>query len=231
VDVAVDSSWFIERIRRSAAAALTKTVNAVADGFLDRKAAEVRELIPRLAASPGEVVQKLRTSREGILYMLGQLDIIDGHLQSHYGLEPSQRQMLIRCYGHDPKEILTSVTVNEINVACLGARHGHGVLSSADLALILGADRPSEIDTFEYERRLALWLPLLPSIEQGHAALKGFVSQLQQMLSEQYTILEYREERNLALDIEGAKAGTDPAGMNRLRYETAQVRTLKGAFK
>ena len=228
-DLATHAGWIIERIRRSAAAASTKAVTALVEGAVERDAAAVRVLAPRLAEGP-EVVAELRASPAGVRLLLERLDSLEKHLavETNTSLDLSQKRLLIHLHQCRCDELLTCQVTKAINIAYLSGLHGRGALSAAGMAELLSPDRPAHVTPGELERAMEGWLPELKSVAEGHAALKELVAKLRAVLTERLELVSFRFERDLALEAEKVKTTSEVP--NRHRYETAQVNILKGSL-
>src|SRR3954470_23222567 len=102
VETAVSTRWRMRRARDAEATAVAEAIAGLEDGFDDRRAAEVRALIPSLPQDPDGVVRQLRSSTAGCDWLLMQWGLMDARLRTHRSFEFSQRGFALQLTGRLP---------------------------------------------------------------------------------------------------------------------------------
>jgi hypothetical protein len=97
--------------------------------------------------------------------------------------------------------------------------------------MVLGSDRPPEMNQAEFERRLKLVVSDLPTVLEGHALLMQYVREVVDELTERRGLIELREERDRARAIVKARVDVSAEGVKRSRYEAMSDRAHHAALR
>src|SRR5262249_56455967 len=117
--------------------------NGVANGFHDRQAMRLSDLLSKLAAAPIATMLQLRDFTTGISYLLGQVDLLAERLRTHNSFHPRQRTLAIQICGKNPRDLFTDRVVKDWNIAYLSGIHGKGSpLTGEEAAQIFVRDVP-----------------------------------------------------------------------------------------
>src|SRR5262249_56721476 len=87
--------------------------NGVANGFHDRQAMRLSDLLSKLAAAPIATMLQLRDFTTGISYLLGQVDLLAKRLRTHNSFHPRQRTLAIQICGKNPRDLFTDCSENK----------------------------------------------------------------------------------------------------------------------
>jgi hypothetical protein len=202
----------------------------VENSYGDANALKATVLIEQFPSDPAGILIQLMDVKQGVCYILDQVDQLDLYLQSHTSLHPSQRTFAIMIMGRRPRELFTSPQVMDFNLGVISGINGATGLAAGDLADILGGDKPQDMPDSEYERRLGEQLDRLRSIPEGQEYLRMILRKYRELLLGRLAELLDREERDLARAVSAAKVSVRDETMKRMRYRRDHVRGYFGAM-
>ena len=228
---AVYSRWVKRRVINAQVHAANEAIHDIKDHFEERKAAEVRDLIPNLKEKPDLTVTQLMNSTCGCTFLLNEFRVLGERLTTHYSYEVSQREHSLRVGGHRPKELFTDKVVEELNRSYLGSLQGPGGFTAAGAANAFIYDKPEDISDLEFESRLERLVMNLPTVEEGHVQLQHYVKSWIDRLTERQELMEYREERQKKAAIGMAQIDISAAGEKRVRYLNQSDRGFHAAMR
>ena len=228
---AVYSRWVKARVINAQVHAANEAVEDIEDHFEERKAAEVQDLIPNLKEKPGLTVTALMNSTFGCDFLINEFNALSERLTTHYSFEVSQREHSLRLGGHRPKELFTDKVVKELNRSYLGSLQGPGGFTAAGAANAFIYDKPEDISDGEFERRLERLVMDLPTIEEGHAQLQGYIKGWIARLTERHELMGYRQERQKMTAIGKAQIDVTAQGEKRVRYLNQTDRSFNAAMR
>jgi hypothetical protein len=202
----------------------------VEQSYDNANALKATALIERFPSDPAGILIQLMELKQGVCYILDQVDQLDLYLQSHTSLHPSQRTFAIMIMGRRPRELFTSPQVMDFNLGVISGINGATGLAAGDLADILGGDKPHDMPDSEYERRLGEQLDRLRSIPEAQEYLRTILRKYRDLLLGRLAELLDREERDLARAVSAAKVSVRDETMKRMRYRRDHVRGYFGAL-
>jgi hypothetical protein len=228
---AVYSRWVKRRVINSQVHAVNDAVDKINYHFLEKKEAEVQELIPQLKEKPALTVTALMNSTAGCVFLINEFTVLSERLTRIYSFEVSQRREALRAGGHCPKDLFRDKVVAELNRSYLGSINGPGGFTAAGAANAFIDDQPGTMSDGEFERRLEPLVVDLPAVEEGHAQLQLYVNQWLERLTERKELVGYREEREKQTAIGKAQVDVSAEGEKRNRYLNQSVRTFQAAMR
>jgi hypothetical protein len=119
----------------------------------------------------------------------------------------------------------------DLDRAYLGAIAGTGAVTAAAAVDTFEYDCPEDMSIQEFQRRMSWLVVDLPDKADGRETLRNYVEDHIKSLTEWRSLLELREERNLADAIGAARATTTAEGDRRHRYVATSHRLSQGAFR
>jgi hypothetical protein len=143
----------------------------------------------------------------------------------------TQRHEFLFLSGRRPVDLFRDPMVFELDRLYLGAISGPGSFTAAEAANALLHDRPEEMSTEEFERRLEPMVENLPTVADGHAALVALVDRTIAELTERLELVGLREDRDLALDEVIARADVSHDGVLRERYDSMATRDQHASLR
>jgi len=203
----------------------------IKDHFGDQKRTEMRNLVPELVKAPDVTVTKLMNSTCGCTFLIREFRSIEHRLTTHKSFEVSQREYTLRLAGHRPEELFTDPVVRDLNRAYLSSLQGPGFFTPAMAANAFMYDRPEEITTTEFERRMEPFVKDLVNVDEGWNQLKKFVHDRIERLKERKELMGYREERQLKAALGVAQSPCDRDGEKTTRYMNQSDRIFFAAVR
>jgi hypothetical protein len=231
IELSVLNYFRVKRVHNADIAAETRVVNDVRDNFEDRQCTRLADLVADLAASPAATIIQMRSFTHGIDWLLGQIELLEEHLQTSYSFHPSQRMLIIHICGRNLQDLFTDPVVKQWDIDYLSGLHGPGKLTAAQAASLFWLDRPADMDPGEFERRLGGWLGELVSIPEGQALLKQSLAEVKAELQNRLAVVEEREAIDLDLAVEEAMVSVNADCMKRLRYRRESERGQQAGMR
>jgi hypothetical protein len=231
IELSVLNYFRVKRCHNADIAAETRVVNAVQNNFEDRQCLRCADLVGDLAASPAATVIELSSFTHGISWLLGQVELLEEHLQTSCSFHPSQRVLVIHLLGRRLQDLFTDPIVRQLNIDYLSGLHGPGKLTPAQAATLFWQDRPADMDPGEFERRLGGWLDDLVSIPEGQALLRESLAEVKARLHRRLVVVEEREAIDLELAVEEAMVSVNADCMKRLRYRRESERGQQAGMR
>jgi hypothetical protein len=230
IELSVLNYFRAKRCHNADVAAETRVVNDVQNNFEDRQCLRCADLVANLAASPGATINQLVQFTHGIMWTLGQVEMLEQHLRDRpgCGFHPDQRVHAIHIFGHNPEDLFTDNVVMDWNFLYVSALHGPGTISREAAAELLATDRPEGMELDHFERRLGEALGNLIDRREARARLQEFLAKYKAGLVQRLEEVEEREAIDLELAVEAAMVSVNADCMKRLRYRPESERRQQG---
>jgi hypothetical protein len=231
IELSVLNYFRVKRVHNADIAAETRVVGAVQNNFDDRQRLRCDDLVGNLASSPAATIIELESFTHGISWILGQIELLEEHLQTSCSFHPSQRVLVIHLFGRKLQDLFTDAVVRQSDLDYLSGLHGPGKINAAQAASLFWQDRPADMDPGEFERRLGGWLDDLVSIPEGHALLKESLAEVKARLLSRLEEVEEREAIDLELATQEAMVSVNADCMKRLRYRRESERGQQAGMR
>ena len=152
-------------------------------------------------------------------------------LATHPNLEVSQRPYFLQLSGHRPEELFVNREVWEITRDYLAAQRGTGGWTIEQAADAIVHDRPEDMNSSEFERRLGRLVSALPSKEVGLARLQKRVKKAIRRVRERLELVGFREDAAKEAAIGKAESDISADGARRMRYMDMSDRTMYASLR
>jgi hypothetical protein len=231
LSVAVREYVKYDRAEHANVAACTQVYNNVTNSYDDQLSLRCADLVAKLPVMPVTAIIGLRSFSTGVWWLLGQVELLEQHLESRTTLEPHQRLLAIALCGRNRRDLFTDPLVKQWNLDYLSGLKGPGVLSAAQVVELFADDRPAGMPHNEFEWLLGGWLKELESIDQGRAMLRQNLAALRADLLKRLAEVNEREVVDRALAFEKARQSVNDECMKYRRYMTESARGNQAAMR
>jgi hypothetical protein len=133
LSIAVREYVKYDRAENANVAACTQVYNNVMNSYDDQLSLRCADLVAKLPVMPVTAIIGLRSFSTGVCWLLGQVELLEQHLESRTTLEPHQRLLAIALCGRNRRDLFTDPLVKQWNLDYLSGLKGPGVLSAAQV--------------------------------------------------------------------------------------------------
>src|SRR5262249_32328960 len=150
----------------------------------------------------------------GLIWLLGQIQIFDEHLLYNESLHPSQRRMALKTLGRRQQDIFIDELALTFTLDAISGCHADPTrLTAGELATTLQPDRPADVPPEEFGRRLGDCLHCLSSPADAQKALRDVLAKHRQKLQSRLEEVTLREQRADQRAAEEARVGATKENM------------------
>ena len=233
VELAVMDLVRAKRAHTADTAAGTQVVHDVKREMEEQQGLRCAELVANLAASPAATIIRVQQFTQGIMWSVGQVEMLEQHLRDHpgCGFHPDQRVHAIHIFGHNPRDLFTDIIVADWNFLYVSALHGPGAISGEAAAELLATDRPEGMALDHFERRLGEAMRNLIDRREARARLQEHRARYKADLLKRREEVARREAIALALAVEAAMVSVNADSMKRLRYRRENERGYQAGMR